>query len=74
MHSSGSYVFSNAVFDVLDYNKMFHDIQYTADLPELDNRHTWIDQALSPPFWWPYELIFFQKDLITGRIIIFSHF
>ena len=40
MHSSGSYVFSNAVFDVLDYNKMFHDIQYTAGLPGLDNRHT----------------------------------
>ena len=40
MHNIGFYASSNAVFDVLGYNKMFHDIQYTADLPGLDNRHT----------------------------------
>ena len=39
MHNIGFYVFSNAIFDVHDYNKMFHGSQYTFDLPEYGNRH-----------------------------------
>ena len=39
MHSIGFYVSSNAIFDVHDYNRMFHGSQYSADLPEHGKKH-----------------------------------
>ena len=43
MHNIGSYVSSNAVFDVLDYSKMFRGILCTSGWLGHGKRHKWTD-------------------------------